>query len=219
MLHILRDLQRDRIGGFVASEQPHQAVPPKRALPGNDNVYWEKRARAVYLQHVNALVHFLARDAKSIIDVGSNGCPYLEWFSWIPRKVSVDLHNPYSSDTVQGVKADFFSFPAENFDFCTCLQVLEHIPDADLFARKLLATSAHVLISVPYKWPSGKCKGHVHDPVDEEKVAAWFGTEPTFSMVSKEFGGASRLICYFGRAPSFSEFVRPHLAPATLCTD
>jgi hypothetical protein len=152
----------------------------------------------VYFQHVYALVHFLAQDAKSIIDVGSNGCPYLEWFSWIPRKVSVDLCMPYSSETVQGVTADFLSFPLDQkFDFCTCLQVLEHVLHADLFARKLLATSAHVLISVPYKWPSDKCEWHVHDPVDEDKVASWFGIEPIFSLVSREFKGDARLICYF----------------------
>jgi hypothetical protein len=173
--------------------------------PPKDDNYWEQRARAVYFQHIYALVHFLAPDAKSIIDVGSNGCPYIEWFSWIPSKVSVDLRKPYSSRTVHGVKTDFLSFPLEKrFDFCTCLQVLEHIPDVDLFARKLLATSTRVLISVPYKWPSGKCKWHVHDPVDEEKVASWFGTEPIFSMVSKEFDGTPRLICYFCSAPSLT---------------
>src|SRR5262245_37366163 len=148
----------------------------KKALRKEDKTYWEHRERAVYYQHVFALVHFLARDAKSIIDVGSCGCPYLEWCSWIPHKVSVDLHRPYCSPTVQGMKADFLSFPIEEkFDFCICLQVLEHIPDADVFARKLLATSTRVLISVPYKWYAGQCRWHVQDPVDEEKVASWFG--------------------------------------------
>src|SRR6266542_1900821 len=68
--------------------------------------------------------------------------PYLEWFDWIPRKVSIDIHKPYRSPTVEGITADFLTFkPKQRFDICLCLQVVEHIPDARAFAQKLLASS------------------------------------------------------------------------------
>jgi hypothetical protein len=39
---------------------------------------------------------------------------------------------------------------------------------------------------------------HVHDPIDEAKVVAWFGQSPSFSMISTEHRtGVRRLICYF----------------------
>jgi hypothetical protein len=95
--------------------------------------------------------------------------------------------------------ADFLTFkPKQRFDICLCLQVLEHIPDARAFAQKLLASSPRVLISVPYLWAADSHVQHVHDPIDEAKVVAWFGQSPSFSMISTEHRtGVRRLICYF----------------------
>lgn len=152
--------------------------------------YWERRKNAVYLQHIFALVHYLGRDARSILDVGSRGCPYLDWVDWIPTRVSVDIDKPYRSAAVEGITADFLTFtPQRQFDICLCLQVLEHIPDASAFAQKLLAVSPQVLISVPYLWPPDSHEQHVHDPVDEAKVSVWFGRSPSFSMISTEHEG------------------------------
>jgi trans-aconitate methyltransferase len=108
-------------------------------------------------------------------------------------------HKPYRSPTVQGITADFLTFkPKQRFDICLCLQVLEHIPDARAFAQKLLASSPRVLISVPYLWAADSHVQHVHDPIDEAKVVAWFGQSPSFSMISTEHRtGVRRLICYF----------------------
>jgi hypothetical protein len=169
--------------------------------------YWQKRRDANYLQRVAKLVQAVGGDARSILDVGSNRCPYLDWFEWIPRRVSVDLQAPYFSPSVEGIKADFLTWQAnEKFDLCLCLQVLEHVPDAGAFSRKLLASARQVIVSVPYLW-SGSCKYHVHDPVDDEKIAAWFGCEPDVSIVVTETPtednpkGVRRMICYFNCRP------------------
>lgn len=162
--------------------------------------YWTERKTQVYYQHVYALASFIGRDAESVIDVGSNGCPYLDWFGWIPRRLSVDLRNPYRADHVEGIEADFLKFsPAETFDLGLCLQVLEHIPDAETFAKKLQETARELIVSVPYKWPANHQPkiGHIHDPVDEKKIGAWFGRQPDFQMISTERTGVRRLICYF----------------------
>ena len=175
-----------------ADTKPNAApVKPKRS-------YWENRVNSFYLQHISTLVRFIGRDAKSIIDVGSNGCPYLEWFEWIPRKVSIDLKQPYSSSTTEGIRADFLALEVgEKFDLCLCLQVLEHVPDVERFAHKLLSVSPHVIVSVPYRWPIGKNTSHIQDPVDEAKVESWFGRASDFKMISTEKSGTQRMICYF----------------------
>ena len=49
--------------------------------------YWQSRRDANYLQRVARLVQSVGGDAKSILDVGSNRCPYLDWFEWIPKRV------------------------------------------------------------------------------------------------------------------------------------
>ena len=75
------------------------------------------------------------------------------------------------------------------FDIVTCLQVIEHIPRADLFAQKLLSTGKIVIVSVPYKWaadPVSSHNSHVHDPVDEDKMKSWFGREPNFEFICRE---------------------------------
>ena len=69
--------------------------------------YWDRRADSLYLQYVFFLARVVGRDAGSVIDVGSNDCPYLEWLDWIPRKVSVDIDAPYRSATVEAHKGDF----------------------------------------------------------------------------------------------------------------
>jgi hypothetical protein len=169
----------------------HSPKPPRRS-------YWERRQRMVYLQHTSALVHYLAKDAKSLIDVGTLGCPYLEWFPWIPHKVSLDLRKPYSSANVRAITGDFLTLDInERFDFCLCLQVMEHVEDPFTFASKLLAVSSRVLISCPYRWNAGTVKNHIHDPIDREKISSWFGRCPDFEMISTEHNGTQRLLCYF----------------------
>ena len=76
--------------------------------------------------------------------------------------------------------------------------MLEHIPDARAFARKLLESADTLIVSVPYRWRKGRVKHHPNDPVDERKMLDWFGREPTYSYICTEVqGGERRLICVF----------------------
>lgn len=162
--------------------------------------YWSRRADSLYLQYVFFLARVVGRDAKSVIDVGSNGCPYLAWLDWIPRKVSVDLARPYAAPGVEAVTGDFLTLDiAERFDLGLCLQVLEHIPDVSAFARKLLATTPHLIVSVPYRWKKS-AEDHLHDPVDLPKLTSWFGRAPNYRIVVREpFFKRRRMIAYFDR--------------------
>jgi hypothetical protein len=133
------------------------------------------------------LTERLGADRKSLIDVGSAGCPYLDWFEFIPERTSLDLRKPYQAEGVVSIKGDFLAWePPGRYDLVTCLQVLEHVPDAAGFAQKLLSIGDVVIVSVPYKWPAGRSKHHVHDPVDEAKMQSWFGRAPNFSYVCRE---------------------------------
>lgn len=163
--------------------------------------YWVNRMDAIYIQYAYFLARVVGREAQSVIDVGSKRCGYLEWLDWIPLKVSLDLRNPYKSSFVTGIKGDFLTVQLpQKFDLCLCLQVLEHVDDADRFAQRLLETSPHVIISVPYKWNAKWVDSHVHDPVDEEKIRKWFGRDPNYAYVVKEpFTKARRIVCYFDR--------------------
>ncbi len=163
--------------------------------------YWQRRRNAIYLRNVRQLVRSVGIDAESILDVGSNGCGYLDWFDWIPRRVSIDIKNPYSGPGVEGIQADFLThqFP-ERFDVVLCLQVLEHIPDAQRFAQRLLANAKHhVIVSVPYKWAADRSANHVHDPVDEGKMLSWFGRQPISSRIAREWKWTrtERMICVY----------------------
>ena len=176
--------------------------PPDGAADGAD--YWDRRADSLYLQYVYFLARVVATEARSVIDVGSNACPYVEWLDWIPRKLSVDLERPYVSPRVEGRTGDFLALEiGESFDLGLCLQVLEHVPEASAFARKLLATTPHLIVSVPYRWEPGQ-EDHVHDPVDEAKLAGWFGRQPNYRLVVREpFFKKKRMIAYFdGENPS-----------------
>src|SRR5690606_15311883 len=130
------------------------------------------------------------------LDVGSNKTPTLEWHRpSAERLVSADLSRPYRAPGVEALVCDFLAYrPDEPFDLVTCFQVLEHVPAPAAFARHLTNVGHVVVASVPYKWKKGKCKYHLHDPVDEEKMRHWFGSEPEFSYVARELNGIERLI-------------------------
>lgn len=149
--------------------------------------YWNDRFDLLYYQTVDYIVRAVGVDARSLVDVGTGGCPYLEWFSWIERRVSIDIDKPYSSPTVQALNANILHDDVpEDFDICTCLQVLEHVPEAKKFARRLTELAPTVIVSVPYLWPEGRTEGHLHDPVDMEKLSGWFGREPNYHVIVEE---------------------------------
>jgi len=168
---------------------------------GVSNQYWHYRSDSLYFQYVDFLVRVVGRDAQSILDVGSHSCPYLEWFHWIPYKLSIDLHAPYHSRRVHGKKIDFLEYKNDReFDICLSLQVLEHIQDAKSFAQKLLKVGHHVIVSVPYRWPAGANSTHVQDPIDEEKLITWFNRIPNYEIIVTEpITEKRRLISYYYR--------------------
>lgn len=158
-------------------------------IPTDDaaNKYWEARKDILYYQVVRTITSHIGRKAGSIVDIGSAGCPYLDWFSSIPVRTSLDLKRPYVAPGVTSHTGDFLTWvPDRRYNIVTCLQVLEHVPDASSFAKRLLALGDTIVVSVPYKWPAGKTKTHVHDPVDEAKLLDWFGRLPNFEYVCRE---------------------------------
>ena len=168
--------------------------------------YWNDRQDLIYYRYVDFILRCIAADARSLLDVGTGNCPYPEWFDWIPARTSIDLMNPYASDAVTGIAGDIFTHPFPDlFDVVTCLQVLEHVPDAHAFAQRLLALGKLLVVSVPHRWPAGKIEDHVHDPVDLDKLEQWFDRKPNYVQSIREpflesFG--DRLICIYDRDPS-----------------
>lgn len=83
--------------------------------------------------------------------------------------------------------------------------MLEHIPDAERFARKLFAIADRVLITVPYEWPANLVTWHVHDPVDFEKLHLWTQRVPLHRAVIEEPHDTGllrkRMLAYYRASP------------------
>lgn len=167
-----------------------------------EQTYWQKRSNFMYYHYVKFMVRALAHNADSLIDVGSSNAEYIESFDWIPTRHTLDLSSPYQSQNVKGFEMDFLDFkPDKKYDFVTCLQVLEHIPDAVSFAKKLFEIGERILISVPFMWDENSEEDHIHDPVDLNKLVSWVGREPDYYIIVQEplFSSKKnkRLICYY----------------------
>ena len=176
--------------------------------------YWIRRKDLIYYQVVRVLAVELAKDATSVLDVGSRGCPMLDWFPAVEHRTSLDLLEPYVTPSVQSIELDFLLWAPDRFyDLVLCLQVLEEVSDAQAFAKKLLASGKQAIISVPYKWREGKTPSHIHDPVDEAKLLAWFGREPSFQYICKEVAsGKERMICVYDSIPQTWSSLRKRAA-------
>jgi hypothetical protein len=71
----------------------------------------------------------------------------------------------------------------------TCLQVLEHVADVQPFVDAIFATATYrVILSVPYRWPSGKCTSHVHDPVNRTRLRGWAKRRPIRTRLLTDVG-------------------------------
>jgi hypothetical protein len=177
------------------------AVQPRSAAELYNEQYWLARKDSIYLHVARQICIKYGGEAASVIDIGSNATPTLEWHRGrATRLVSLDLRNPYVAEGVESVKGDFLGFVADSrFDLATCFQVLEHIKDPRSFAQKILDVAKVAVVSVPYKWPKGRSKHHLHDPVDEEKMLQWFGRAPDFRYVAKELNGIRRMIEVYRR--------------------
>jgi hypothetical protein len=166
-----------------------------------ENRYWENRSEFVYLFVAKTISQLIASNANVVADVGSNGTPILEWFPNVPFRYSVDLRKPYRAENIRSIKKDFLNWkPTRKVNVLTCLQVMEHLAQPELFAIKMLSLAEICVVSVPYMWPAEKNKYHLHDPVDEAKMLSWFGREPNFAYIAREISTESRLIhVYDGR--------------------
>lgn len=154
----------------------------------SSGAYWSQREDFLYYRHVDYIIRTVGAKAESMLDVGTGNCPYLEWFHWIPRRVSVDLRVPYRSDTVVGMVGNIHEMQFDKpFDIVTCLQVLEHVPNARAFARRLLDLGKIIVVSVPYQWTvNPRTRGHIHDPVSYDKLTEWMGRQANYREVARE---------------------------------
>ncbi len=164
--------------------------------PGQLDSYWHARRKMAYYREVIRLARQYAPAARSVLDVGPHGTPLVCELDWIPEKTAVDLAK-VEMPGVTCLQMDFLEYePSRMFDLVLCLQVLEHVPQAEAFAQKLLGTGHTVIISVPYCWPAGVCKPHVHDPVDRDKLLGWTG-KPSITDVVVRDRRRDRLIAVF----------------------
>ncbi len=161
--------------------------------------YWARRQDLLYYQVVRIVAQGLAKDATSVIDIGSWDTPTLDWFPDTLARTSLDLRTPYRAEGITSVAADFLTWqPDRRYDLALCLQVLEHVKDARGFAQRLLEVANVVVVSVPYRWPEAKNKYHVHDPVTIDKIVSWFGRSPGYTfLVPEPTSGIERLVCVF----------------------
>jgi hypothetical protein len=168
----------------------------KRRGKSKRGAYWQKRKDSIYLFAAKQICLRQCGEPTSVIDVGSNATPTLEWHrSTATHLVSLDLRRPYAAEGVESLTCDFLQYePDTSFDLVTCFQVLEHVPDPVPFARRLIQIGRVAVVSVPYKWKRGRCRYHVHDPVDERKMRKWFGRKPDFAYIATELNSVSRLI-------------------------
>jgi|HubBroStandDraft_6_1064221.scaffolds.fasta_scaffold102749_2 hypothetical protein len=163
------------------------------------NRYWEHRSEFVYLYVAKKISQAIASNANVVADVGSNGTPILEWFPEVPLRYSVDLNKPYRAENIRSIKDDFLNWaPSRKVNVLTCFQVMEHLAQPELFALKMLSLADVCIVSVPYKWRPG-LKYHLQDPVDEEKMLAWFGREPNYTYLAREIVAQARLIQVYDR--------------------
>lgn len=178
---------------MAATRSRHTGTRRGKSKPGT---YWEKRKDSIYLFAARQICARQCEAPRSVIDVGSNGTPTLEWHrQTATRLVSLDLRRPYVAEGVESVTGDFLQYDAgTRFDLVTCFQVLEHVRDPAAFARKLTQISTVAIVSVPYKWKKGKCRFHLHDPVNERKMKKWFGRGAEYSYIARELNGVGRLI-------------------------
>lgn len=158
--------------------------------------YWNSRHDAIYLFAAKQICAKFAPEPRKVIDVGSNGTPILEWFrDSAQRLISLDLRNPYKADGVESLTIDLLNYsPPETFDLVTCFQVVEHVPDPEPFVQKLISLGRIAVISVPYKWPKGACKYHIHDPLTSRQLESWSGQKPKYKYVARELNKKERLV-------------------------
>lgn len=145
---------------------------------------WAKRSGFLYYKYVDNIFRTVTRNARSLVDVGTGNSPHL---GWIEDRASIDMAYPYKSATVRQIEGDIFDFESGvRFDFCTCLQVLEHLVEPARFAKRLFQTANHVVISAPDMWEPGTTPGYVRDPISLKKLTSWVRRNPDYHIRARE---------------------------------
>lgn len=159
--------------------------------------YYIQRKESNYYKKVNDILSKL--QFTSIIDIGARKSPTLEKVDNNIYKSSLDIIDIKNEDkNINYIKADFYTWvPDRKYDIVLCLQVLEHLDKPTEFAQKLFDTGNKVIISLPYKWPKGRCIYHVQDPVDENLIKQWTNRNPLESYIIEEDNGIKRIICVY----------------------
>lgn len=137
---------------------------------------------------------------ESILDIGAWDTPCAT-YGLFNRRMTIDMR---SRPQLEGVTAIVGTWP-EDAGKCslpvsvvTCCQVLEHLADPSTFARAMFEAAVEcVIISVPYRWPASACEYHLHDPIDEQKLAQLIGRSPSQSAIVREPDGWHRLIAVY----------------------
>lgn len=178
--------------------------------------YWESRKDLSYYRVAIEYAKILSPQAASVLDVGGGiqwGCRYLEWLPGLDR-TSVELPSDRSDELpgVRLIKADFLEWsPPRTYDVVICLQCIEHVKNADAFAEKLLSVAKYLVVSVPFRWRRNAVEGHVHDPIDDEKMRQWFKRKPVLRSVVDQ-----RLILGYGDRPLKVKTVHQDASPQLL---
>lgn len=159
--------------------------------------YWKEREKYRYYETVRNWLTDLG-PLGSLADIGCADTPTAIWGDFDQRWTVDVRQRPALSGVTQivGYWPDCATrLPA--VDVVTCLQVLEHVADPEPFCAALFAAArVAVILSVPYRWSSGQCVSHVHDPVDEEKLLGWTHREPTRQAIVGD-GGLERLVVFY----------------------
>ena len=163
--------------------------------------YFNNRKDYKYYKKVHEILQKLSHHNSSILDVGGWKGEFISSVTEFPSKTVTDLHQrPIDFNKNIGfISGDFLTLNYHKYDVVICLQVLEHLSH-DLvkkFTQKLFQVGNTVIISVPYKWKSGQCKYHVHDPVDEFKLYSWTNRYPKKTWIITEKNGIKRLIAWY----------------------
>jgi len=114
---------------------------------------------------------------ETIIDVGSRQSE-MALCGQFNRRIAVEPGELPDHPEIEAVKSTWEEFEdPPQAKVITCLEVLEHLTDEEIrpFVDKLFAHAEHVIISVPWRWPKGRCANHVQDPINRKKFLDMIG--------------------------------------------
>ena len=144
--------------------------------------YWNSRKSLHYYRQARAYARTYSPNGRTLLDVGGGvgmGCRFLDEFPNFDRTSVERCSTIHTLSGVRVIKTDFLKWQIDRwYDIVLCLQVLEHVPSPGRFAEKLFECGQIVIISVPYQWEAGRCRWHLHDPIDELTLYEWTQRKP-----------------------------------------